>query len=526
MAQLLLHGVPPYQLAYSMKFPGIHATYAAILALLGQSVAGIHVGLLLANIAATVLVYYIGKTAYDRRIGAYAAAGFAILSLNPEGHGLSANAEHFVLVPALGSVLLTLRAANGGRWSHFAGAGALAGLSLVVKQHGAAFAAFTIFYLAYTQIARRTVPWSAFARQMSVYLLSLAAPLAITCLALARAGVFEEFWFWTFTYAREYASVFSPAEGASQFLPAVARHVIKPSLSIWLLGMAGILALWFDRELKPPRAFTAGLLIFSLLAVVPGFYFRRHYFILVLPGIALMAALGAVWLGSLLQRYSKTKRLPGVLLFLAMALTVCRQWSLLFTATPVEASRAVYGLQPFAESIEVGDYIRRHSAPADRIAVLGSEPQILFYAQRLSATPFIYTYPLVEEHDRAVEMQKEMIREIEGAKPRYIVAVFLPQSWCAWPNAPRLIFDWAARYCGENYRQVGVVEFVSENEVYVLLGDGAESAVPHSQYYLIAYERLGAPPEARVSQSLAFPKAKRPPEQRLSSGLSGRGDRI
>src|SRR5260370_23684625 len=45
--QLLLQGIPPYQLAYSMKFPGTHVAYAAIMALFGQSPAGIHLVLLL-----------------------------------------------------------------------------------------------------------------------------------------------------------------------------------------------------------------------------------------------------------------------------------------------------------------------------------------------------------------------------------------------------------------------------------------------------------------------------------------------
>ena len=35
--QLLLQGIPPYQLAYNMKFPGVYAAYAFIMALFGQT---------------------------------------------------------------------------------------------------------------------------------------------------------------------------------------------------------------------------------------------------------------------------------------------------------------------------------------------------------------------------------------------------------------------------------------------------------------------------------------------------------
>src|ERR1700676_3462634 len=54
--QLMLQGVPPYQLVYSMKLPGTFAAYAAILALFGQTPTGVHLGLLLVNAATTLLV--------------------------------------------------------------------------------------------------------------------------------------------------------------------------------------------------------------------------------------------------------------------------------------------------------------------------------------------------------------------------------------------------------------------------------------------------------------------------------------
>src|SRR5881409_4340082 len=53
--QLILQGVPPYTLAYNMKFPGTFAAYAAIMSIFGQTIAGIHLGLLLVNTATIIL---------------------------------------------------------------------------------------------------------------------------------------------------------------------------------------------------------------------------------------------------------------------------------------------------------------------------------------------------------------------------------------------------------------------------------------------------------------------------------------
>ena len=55
--QLVLQGVPPYQLAYNMKFPGTYYAYSVLLALFGQSPWGIRVGLLVVNAATTLLLY-------------------------------------------------------------------------------------------------------------------------------------------------------------------------------------------------------------------------------------------------------------------------------------------------------------------------------------------------------------------------------------------------------------------------------------------------------------------------------------
>ena len=38
--QLILQGIPPYKLAYNMKFPGTYAAYALIMSIFGQTISG------------------------------------------------------------------------------------------------------------------------------------------------------------------------------------------------------------------------------------------------------------------------------------------------------------------------------------------------------------------------------------------------------------------------------------------------------------------------------------------------------
>src|SRR6478752_4993912 len=55
--QLILQGIPPFREAYNMKFPGTYAAYAVIMSIFGQTITGIHLGLLLVNAATIVLIF-------------------------------------------------------------------------------------------------------------------------------------------------------------------------------------------------------------------------------------------------------------------------------------------------------------------------------------------------------------------------------------------------------------------------------------------------------------------------------------
>src|SRR5271163_3364163 len=44
--QLMLQGIAPYTLAYTMKLPGTPSAYAALMAVFGQTMAGIRIGLI------------------------------------------------------------------------------------------------------------------------------------------------------------------------------------------------------------------------------------------------------------------------------------------------------------------------------------------------------------------------------------------------------------------------------------------------------------------------------------------------
>jgi len=466
--QLILQGIPPYQQMYNMKLPGIYAAYACILAILGQTHQAIHLGLLVINAATILLVFVLAQRLYGAMVGLVAAAFFAVMSLLPSVQGVFANSEHFVILPALGGLFFLLRALEEKRQGMLFVSGLLLGLSFLMKQHGAAFILFGGIYILYDQFWRRPVGWQTVLCRVGLFSLGATAPYGLTCMIFAYSGAFDKFWFWTFEYARTYTSQVPIRAGWSLF-KAQSLEIIKSAPLIWLLVFIGLIAIGVDQRSRRKSAFAGMLMAFSFLAICPGFYFRPHYFILLLPASAILAG---VSLGVLQERILKNRSLVikyGCPLFLAgicVFASIYQHRNILFEMTSHQVARAVYGLNPFPEAIEVSRFVRSATEEGDRIAVLGSEPQIYFYSRRRSASGYIYMYALMEGHRHALKMQREMVTQIESARPKLLIIVNVPTSWLKTRDSHPLLMTWLQSYQAKYYTLVGLVDIDQQNSVY------------------------------------------------------------
>jgi hypothetical protein len=481
--QLILQGIPPFRLSSNMKLPGTDAAYALSMAVFGQTSAGVHAGLLIVNLGAIALLFFLGRRLFGEAAGWVASASYALLTLGTGVLGTSAHATHFVVVPALGATLLMLRWNDSRRMAALFWSGLLYGLAVVMKQPGALFAIFGALYLLWTQRCHLRSGWRAVLLRFAVFALAVCLPLAITCLILWRAAVFPRFWFWTVTYGRAYGSLVPLAGGVQVFFRTI-PGVVSPNGALWILGGAGLVLAWIKKRNRASALFATVFLAFSFLAVCPGFYFREHYFILMLPAVALLAGAAVAAAGDHLPG-----ALPVIIFAGVVAISVIPQRYYFFHMGDAELSRRLYGPNPFPEAIAVADYIKNHSSSDARVAVLGSEPEIYFYAHRHSATDYIYTYALVEPQPYALQMQNEMIRDIEAARPEYIVVVNVATSWLFRPNSPMRIFNWFADYGPKHYDIVGVVDIISTTNTVYRWDSAAAAYQTMSPYFLRIFKR-------------------------------------
>jgi hypothetical protein len=482
--QLMLQGVPPYELAYNMKFPGTYAAYALLMSIFGQTITGIHLGLLLVNAVTIALVFLLGRKLMNSTAGIAAATSYAVLSVSPSVLGFAGHATHFVILPVLGGALLLANQSDRQSFGRLFASGLLFGLGLLMKQPAIFFVLFGAFYLLLRDIRAELYSKRILLREL-VFGTGIVFPFGITCLILWNAHVFKNFWFWTIDYARQYGSLVPLGEAAQIFVRNT-TEVIGAGWALWLFAGIGLVTGLWTKRARESTAFLLGLLACSTLAVSAGFYFRYHYFILVLPSISLLAGTGVSILSDRLTGHGKGVRLLAFLLFgTALSLPLFQEKEFFFRMSPVEAGRMVYPESPFPESIRIAEYLREHTSADDTIAVLGSEPQIYFYAKRHSATGYVYTYGLMEPQKYASQMQSEMIREIERTHPKYLIFVGMNDSWLKRPGSEQLIFTWAHDYIPQNYSITGLIDLSATDHTHYYFSDIPRPLPPLENYVLI-----------------------------------------
>jgi hypothetical protein len=495
--QLMLQGIPPYKLAYNMKFPGTYAAYALIMSIFGQTILGIHLGLLLVNAATSALIFVLGRRLMNSTTGIVAATTYAVLSVSPSVLGLAAHATNFVMLPVLGGTLLILQLSES-EWHAFKrlfASGLLFGIGTLMKQPALLFIPFGAIYLLWNDVRQRLTSKKILLRNL-IFGIAAILPLAITCLILWHAGVLDKFWFWTVRYAAQYGTFLMgeiyggkwPIYRAMQFSAQSVTEAIGMGWVLWALAGLGLIVGLWDRKSRVSTTFLFGLLVFSALAVCQGFYFRPHYFIMILPAVSLLVGVAISKLSDLLTgRMIVVRLIPLFLLGTSLSLPILWEKKFFFGLSAVEACRMLYSENPFAEAVKIADYLREHTSRDDTIAVLGSEPEIYFYARRHSATGYIYAYGLMEPQKYAQQMQDEMIHEIERARPKYLVSVVMFYSWLWRPGSERLVFTWANEYTAQNYTAAGFVN-ITPKETDYFFGDVPPS-VESLKNYILIYKR-------------------------------------
>ncbi|HUB87529.1 MAG TPA: glycosyltransferase family 39 protein [Verrucomicrobiae bacterium] len=456
----------PYRDWVDQKPPGVFWVYRLALSLPLNATVAVHLMGFLFSAATACALFFLAGNFMSRFWALAAATLFVFLSADPLLYGQSANTELFMLLPLVASQIVFLsRAAKGRREiSSAVWTGILIGIASAFKQVAAInwfflVAVFPIFARGERE-SRRTLFFAAWSA------LGVAMVWGIIGAYFAARHGFGDFIYDVFTHNFAYVSALSWSKRWDYFLTTF-RSLARDEWLVWLFSIAGFIVQAATGR-KRHFLFLLGWTISSGIGVCASGYFFPHYFQQILPVLCLTAAMGAeasvqfvrtrffVWLGRVAM---------AVVLVMLPAIVIA---PFLFVYSPAEAIEKIYPGNHFDVKRQLAARLAQITAPDDKVFVFGADPEILFYAHRVSATRYIFLFPLFGPYPDAKAEQMATTDEVMRHHPAAIC--YLPNTLFFGSGTSQYLTQWTRKYMAENFRvdtylaydQTGSVRIVSD----------------------------------------------------------------
>jgi hypothetical protein len=168
--------------------------------------------------------------------------------------------------------------------------------------------------------------------------------------------------------------------------------------------------------------------------------------------------------------------------------TLAAHWDVLVQFSPAKVATTRYGQNPFLYSSMIAEIIKEKTSKEDRIAIIGSEPQFLFYSQRRSATSFIYTYSLVEDQPFAEQFRSEMIHQVESATPKLLIFTQVIPEWYSISNGEKEINKWFFNFAKLHYTQIARFEYSNSEDTVLITDPTLITRKPTHLFWISIYE--------------------------------------
>lgn len=509
MAQRLLAGEVPYRDVFNQKPPGIFLAYLPAVWVAGTSVAAIHITAAIWTLWGGFFLFLIVRSFCGARGAALSLLLYSVLTICPEWQALAANTEIFMLTPILGATWCLLRAWESSRAGWWFGAGICAMLAALFKQVAMTHAAWLALWSLWEWRRRRSeIAPRAILRGGGLFLAGFCGTAALVLALFALRGAGQDFLDCVLWHNLKYSRQLGWAQ-VKEILPQEFRAQGATLWGFWLLT-CGAMCDWRAAH-RRVALFLTGWLVCALLGVSVGFYFRPHYFVQLAPVFAFAAAVTLdrlvefAWKSTSRGTTAKLTAALGVVALLPWAVPNFNFW---LRTSPAWKSRALYGQNPFPESAEIARQIRVRTEPQDRILIFGSEPQILFLAERRSATRYILFYPLLMDLPETLPRQEVAFHEIQQSAPQSILLTNLEASLLPQKNAPRFLNE-QIRKILDDYHLVGFRQFDNRRrQGELVFQEDAEAELQRRQDFLAEAQGPGPLPRFTFDMLLFVKNAK------------------
>lgn len=446
MGRELLHGHLPYVAIFDIKPFGLPAAFALAMAVAGQSVFAAR---LLGTVCIITTALLLRRTALVIGMRAGPAFALAILyaAFSTQMDGLATTTEVLLAPFTTAGIFLAFKGRYHAQFRQqlwtIASVGACFGLAIWIKYLPALTASLTFAALNLWWLGTRRAHFLRACAFAVPFAITCALPTVITALLYLLLGHWQEFWFANFGFMVGYAGQGAPLHG----IRLVAQRAVVELWPLLGLALAGCYLALRHQSPDGDRTGIIGAMLWltaELVAAIMPMHFFPHYFLLVLPPLALLAGFALQHLVTAwVQPAVRTMAAPVVALCIAllpifaMAQDLTRDW--LNLGGP-DATRRIAAL------------IRSDPDPHPTAWVMSRDPIILYLEARLPLpTRYAFAADLTDEWgwiSHAAQMTE--VQRILGNHPTFLVLD--RHNWPeVRPEMQTVIEDTIAR----DYRQVG-----------------------------------------------------------------------
>jgi 4-amino-4-deoxy-L-arabinose transferase-like glycosyltransferase len=378
VANEVVDGGRPYIDAVERKPPLLFWTYAAVFQMAGKfNWKALHMVALVWTLCAMAGLYVIGHELFDRNTGLIGALFYGVFQHWLTWKNLSIDGEMLMNLPIIWAWAIALRRNSSRLRPELFPAGVLLGAAFLLKQPAAIAAVpLGIYLLLPSYRASRSLTPINSIIQAAILTAGFFTALGLVTIVLWKQGILYEAFYWTIA-DHDVPHVFwqKGIVITLAFLGACLPLIIGA-----IIGCRDNAKIWAGRTAE--RTALLGLLAASAIGAAAGARFYPHYYVQLIPPLALLAApyYARLW--------SRTMQPPHWLLRPAATYA--------WLSLTIIAFSIVHwvGLTQRRVPSEVGRYLSTHSSPHDRIFVWGQFSEIYLDAHRRPASRYITTFPL------------------------------------------------------------------------------------------------------------------------------------
>jgi len=434
----LLEDLVPYKDVFDHKPPGIYVLYFLAFLLFKPTALSVKLFATIYTLGTVLAIFFLARKLAGATAGCLAALLFGIFSSGPRIEGGGVNTEIFMVLPYTLAAYSLLRAVETKERKQYLLFGLWTGLASTIKQ----VAMVNLFWVgAYLLVCI----WRAKNRKAvahvlgDIVLVAFGTTLAWLpyCLYFYLKDALHYFYYWQVSFNLDYIA---EGHGAVPNL-AVFWHQTKNILCengiLWLLALSGIFWQW--QELRKSKVLglesstsdqqaSAWFLMsiwpfFSFLGVSLGGHFYGHYYIQIIPSLAVLGGVGLV-------KLARRVRVLGIeilrspislvltLLFVkALLLFVITDAPYYLSYNADQISFHQYHTPLFSVTRFIGKYLQQRTQPDELVYVWATNPEINFYALRKTPNPY-----LVQRRESRISIE-EVIQSLQKSPPKYIVVI-------------------------------------------------------------------------------------------------------